>query len=126
MTGDDTFSARDHLAPGRYSCTRWPANLHMYMHHERSCAAELPGINTVYEAHTVREAWRAGDLLVVDNLRTATPRHLHRSPRNRGRNVQLAPIRAERAAERPTPLSSPRRPLRDVRVSPPRPRRQVN
>jgi len=28
-------------------------------------------INEVYEAHTTRERWEAGDLLVVDNIRTA-------------------------------------------------------
>ena len=27
-------------------------------------------LNEVYEAHTVREPWRAGDLLLVDNIRT--------------------------------------------------------
>ncbi|MFH8804836.1 TauD/TfdA family dioxygenase [Streptomyces sp. NPDC017936] len=31
-------------------------------------------INEVYEAHTVREPWQAGDLLVVDNVRTAHSR----------------------------------------------------
>ncbi len=28
-------------------------------------------INEVYEAHTLREPWQAGDLLVVDNIRAA-------------------------------------------------------
>ena len=28
-------------------------------------------INEVYEANTVRERWQAGDLLLVDNVRTA-------------------------------------------------------
>ncbi len=28
-------------------------------------------INDVYERHTVREPWQAGDLLLVDNIRTA-------------------------------------------------------
>jgi alpha-ketoglutarate-dependent taurine dioxygenase len=31
-------------------------------------------LNAVYEAHTVREPWQAGDLLVVDNIRTAHSR----------------------------------------------------
>jgi amino acid adenylation domain-containing protein len=31
-------------------------------------------INQVYEAHTVREPWAAGDLLLVDNVRTAHSR----------------------------------------------------
>jgi alpha-ketoglutarate-dependent taurine dioxygenase len=31
-------------------------------------------VNEVYEAHTAREPWQAGDLLVVDNIRTAHSR----------------------------------------------------
>jgi alpha-ketoglutarate-dependent taurine dioxygenase len=31
-------------------------------------------INEVYDAHTVREPWQAGDLLLVDNVRTAHSR----------------------------------------------------
>jgi alpha-ketoglutarate-dependent taurine dioxygenase len=31
-------------------------------------------LNEVYEAHTVREPWQAGDLLLVDNVRTAHSR----------------------------------------------------
>src|SRR4051794_27815555 len=31
-------------------------------------------LNEVYEAHTVREPWRAGDLMLVDNIRTAHDR----------------------------------------------------
>jgi alpha-ketoglutarate-dependent taurine dioxygenase len=31
-------------------------------------------LNAVYEAHTVREPWQAGDLLLVDNIRTAHSR----------------------------------------------------
>ena len=31
-------------------------------------------INSVYEAHTAREPWQAGDLLLVDNIRTAHSR----------------------------------------------------
>ncbi|MER7985246.1 TauD/TfdA family dioxygenase [Streptomyces noursei] len=31
-------------------------------------------LNTVYEKHTVREPWQAGDLLLVDNIRTAHSR----------------------------------------------------
>ncbi|MFF2146446.1 amino acid adenylation domain-containing protein [Kitasatospora sp. NPDC058190] len=32
------------------------------------------GINGVYEKHTLREPWRAGDLMIVDNLRMAHSR----------------------------------------------------
>lgn len=38
-------------------------------------------INAVHDRHTVREPWRAGDLLVVDNLRTAHGRDPSRGPR---------------------------------------------
>ncbi|MGY1643832.1 TauD/TfdA family dioxygenase [Geodermatophilus sp. SYSU D00703] len=38
-------------------------------------------INEVYEAHTVREPWQAGDLLLVDNIRTAHAREPFEGPR---------------------------------------------
>jgi hypothetical protein len=38
-------------------------------------------INDAYEAHTVREPWQAGDLLLVDNLRTAHAREAFEGPR---------------------------------------------
>ncbi|MEU6143959.1 TauD/TfdA family dioxygenase [Streptomyces sp. NPDC047081] len=38
-------------------------------------------INEVYEAHTLREPWRAGDLLLVDNIRTAHSREPFEGPR---------------------------------------------
>lgn len=38
-------------------------------------------INEVYEAHTVREPWQAGDLLVVDNIRSAHGREPFEGPR---------------------------------------------
>jgi alpha-ketoglutarate-dependent taurine dioxygenase len=38
-------------------------------------------INEAYEAHTVREAWQAGDLLLVDNIRTAHGREPFTGPR---------------------------------------------
>ena len=38
-------------------------------------------INEVYEAHTVRERWEAGDLLLVDNVRTAHAREPFEGPR---------------------------------------------
>ena len=31
-------------------------------------------LNEVYETHTVREPWQAGDVLLVDNIRTAHSR----------------------------------------------------
>jgi alpha-ketoglutarate-dependent taurine dioxygenase len=38
-------------------------------------------INEVYEEHTVREPWRLGDLLLVDNIRTAHSREPFEGPR---------------------------------------------
>ena len=38
-------------------------------------------INDVYEAHTVRERWEAGDVLLVDNVRTAHAREPFEGPR---------------------------------------------
>ncbi|WP_151475515.1 TauD/TfdA family dioxygenase [Streptomyces albicerus] len=38
-------------------------------------------INEVYEAHTVREPWHSGDLLLVDNIRTAHSREPFDGPR---------------------------------------------
>jgi alpha-ketoglutarate-dependent taurine dioxygenase len=38
-------------------------------------------LNEVYEAHTVREPWQPGDLLLVDNIRTAHSREPYTGPR---------------------------------------------
>jgi hypothetical protein len=38
-------------------------------------------LNGVYEAHTAREPWRAGDLMLVDNIRTAHSREPFTGPR---------------------------------------------
>ena len=38
-------------------------------------------LNTVYEANTAREPWQAGDLLLVDNVRTAHAREAFEGPR---------------------------------------------
>jgi len=38
-------------------------------------------LNDVYEANTLREPWRAGDLLLVDNVRTAHGRQPYEGPR---------------------------------------------
>jgi len=38
-------------------------------------------LNETYEAHTVREPWQAGDLLLVDNIRTAHSREAFDGPR---------------------------------------------
>ncbi|WOT36892.1 TauD/TfdA family dioxygenase [Streptomyces coeruleorubidus] len=39
-------------------------------------------INKTYEAHTVRRPWQRGDLMLVDNIRTAHSREAYRGPRN--------------------------------------------
>src|SRR4029450_2982378 len=38
-------------------------------------------INAVYEANTMREPWQAGDLMLVDNIRTAHSREPYEGPR---------------------------------------------
>jgi hypothetical protein len=38
-------------------------------------------INEVYEAHTAREPWQGGDLMLVDNVRTAHGREPFEGPR---------------------------------------------
>ena len=38
-------------------------------------------LNATYEAHTAREPWQAGDLLLVDNIRTAHSREPYDGPR---------------------------------------------
>jgi alpha-ketoglutarate-dependent taurine dioxygenase len=38
-------------------------------------------LNDVYEAHTVREPWQDGDLMLVDNIRTAHGRDAYAGPR---------------------------------------------
>jgi alpha-ketoglutarate-dependent taurine dioxygenase len=38
-------------------------------------------INEVYEANTKREPWQAGDLMLVDNVRTAHSREAYQGPR---------------------------------------------
>ena len=44
-------------------------------------AEVVQAINEVYEAHTVREPWQAGDLLLVDNIRTAHAKEPFEGPR---------------------------------------------
>ncbi|WP_328338773.1 TauD/TfdA family dioxygenase [Streptomyces violaceus] len=39
-------------------------------------------INKTYETHTVRRAWLRGDLMLVDNIRTAHSREAYQGPRN--------------------------------------------
>jgi hypothetical protein len=38
-------------------------------------------INSVYEDNTMREPWQAGDLMLVDNIRTAHSREAYEGPR---------------------------------------------
>jgi hypothetical protein len=38
-------------------------------------------INEVYEANTMREPWQAGDLMLVDNIRTAHSREAYEGSR---------------------------------------------
>jgi alpha-ketoglutarate-dependent taurine dioxygenase len=41
----------------------------------------VQAINEVYEAHTAREPWQAGDLMLIDNIRTAHGRDPFTGPR---------------------------------------------
>ena len=41
----------------------------------------VQAINQAYDANTVREPWQAGDLLLVDNVRTAHAREPFEGPR---------------------------------------------
>jgi alpha-ketoglutarate-dependent taurine dioxygenase len=56
----------------------------------------VQAINEVYEANTVRERWQAGDLLLVDNIRTAHARESFEGPRE----VVVAMADAVRSADR--------------------------
>ena len=38
-------------------------------------------LSSIYDAHTVREPWQAGDLMMVDNVRTAHSREPYEGPR---------------------------------------------
>ncbi|MFD3970438.1 TauD/TfdA family dioxygenase [Streptomyces cyaneofuscatus] len=55
-------------------------------------------INDVYEAHTVRSPWESGDLLIVDNIRSAHSREPYEGPRD----VVVAPAAPVRTAGRST------------------------
>jgi alpha-ketoglutarate-dependent taurine dioxygenase len=52
-------------------------------------------LNDVYQSHTVREPWQAGDLMLVDNIRTAHSREPYEGPRE----VLVAMADAVRLAE---------------------------
>ena len=47
----------------------------------RSARTSCELLNEVYEANTVREPWQAGDLMLVDNIRTAHSREPYEGPR---------------------------------------------
>ena len=55
-------------------------------------------LNQVYDANTAREPWQAGDLLLVDNIRTAHSREPFEGPRD----VLVAMADPMRPADRPT------------------------
>lgn len=55
-------------------------------------------LNQVYEANTAREPWQAGDLMLVDNIRTAHSREAFEGPRE----VLVAMADPVRAADCPT------------------------
>jgi alpha-ketoglutarate-dependent taurine dioxygenase len=62
-------------------------------------------LNDVYDAQTVREPWRAGDLMVVDNIRTAHSREAYEG----SREVLVAmadPVELSDAIRLPGPIAS--------------------
>lgn len=59
-------------------------------------------INETYAAHTVREPWESGDLLLVDNIRTAHAREAFEG----AREIVVAMADATRPAEPPPPIES--------------------
>ncbi|MFD9303476.1 TauD/TfdA family dioxygenase [Streptomyces sp. NPDC060048] len=61
-------------------------------------------INTVYDEHTVREPWQSGDLMLIDNIRTAHSREPFEPPRE----VLVAMAAPQPPASiPPTPTASP-------------------
>ncbi|MFJ7072058.1 TauD/TfdA family dioxygenase [Streptomyces sp. NPDC098781] len=54
-------------------------------------------LNEVYQSHTVREPWQSGDLMLVDNIRTAHSREPYEGPRE----VLVAMADPVRAADCP-------------------------
>jgi hypothetical protein len=46
--------------------------------------AEIDAINDTYERHTMREPWRRGDLMLIDNIRMAHSREPYRGRREIG------------------------------------------
>ncbi|MHA5047139.1 TauD/TfdA family dioxygenase [Streptomyces sp. SD15] len=62
-------------------------------------------LNTTYEDHTRREPWQAGDVMLVDNIRTAHSREAYTGERQ----VLVAMAEPQRLADgRPTPEASQR------------------
>lgn len=61
-------------------------------------------INTVYAEHTIREPWQSGDLMLIDNIRTAHSREPFEPPRN-----VLVAMASPRPATSfpPTPTAAP-------------------
>ncbi len=61
-------------------------------------------LNEVYEANTAREPWQAGDLMLVDNIRTAHSREAFEGPREvlvaMADPVRLADLLADRRGDR--------------------------
>ncbi|MGO4424187.1 TauD/TfdA family dioxygenase, partial [Streptomyces sp. MCAF7] len=68
-------------------------------------------INSSYEAHTAREPWQAGDLMLVDNIRTAHSREAFTGERQ----VLVAMAEPQQLADsRPTGVLADGRPPGEV------------
>ena len=77
-------------------------------------------LNEVYEANTAREPWQAGDLMLVDNIRTAHSREAYRgTARGAGRDGRPGAsgrLLADRRGDRPMTTPFHRNGVRDVRA----------
>ncbi len=80
-------------------------------------------LNEVYEAHTAREPWQAGDLLLVDNIRTAHSREPYEGPREvlvgDGRPGAPGRLRADREVTADDHVAHPADPRSRAVTAPP-------
>jgi hypothetical protein len=108
MTEREALAPRVRRREGTYSPTAWPSRQPMCTHHELSHALKVPGL-MLFASLTVptiggAEPWQAGDLLLVENIRTA---HSY-EPYTGAREVVLAMADPVRLAEGDPGDGSPR------------------
>jgi hypothetical protein len=79
MNEKKAFASPERHPRGVYSSTPWPYT--WFGSGDPTDEDVVALLNAVYEAHTVREPWQAGDLMLVDNMRTAHSREPYSGPR---------------------------------------------